>query len=43
MDLKEPLLVTILCWNSLLPCNWYNKSLCSDKHVQFALFIGNVQ
>ena len=39
MDLKEPLLVTILCWNTLLLCNWYKKSLCSDKHVATICFV----
>ena len=27
----------------LSPCNCYKESLCSDKHVQIALLIGNVQ
>ena len=32
-----------VCSHSPLPCNCYNKSLCSDKHVQITLLIGNVQ
>ena len=27
----------------LSPCNCYKEGLCSDKHVQIALLIGNVQ
>ena len=32
----------ILCLCSPLPCNCDKKSLCSDKHVQITLLIGNV-